>query len=107
MRILHELEDGQQLYGSNPEVYQVTGYRRVRYPGEGPAKSLRDFRVPLGQALHVGLVDHSLVERGSGRFVFGAVKVTGRDHATRHVRSRISAVVTPGVVEMMTENPFT
>ena len=62
--VLDELVDRQQLDGGDPEVGQVTGYRRVRQPGVGAAKLVGHVRVALRQALHVGLVDHGLVQRG-------------------------------------------
>ena len=70
MRVVHELVDGHQLDGGDPEPGEVVDGCRVSQAGVGAALRLGYVRVPRGEALDVHLVDDRLVEldvRAAGR----------------------------------------
>ena len=63
--VLHELVDRHEFDGGDAEPGQVVDHRGVGQARVGAALVLREFRVQLGQALDVGLVDDRVVVAGS------------------------------------------
>ena len=92
-RILHELVHRQQLHGGDAKPLQVLDRHRVRHPQVGAAHVRGDVRVPLGEPLHVGLVDDRLVPWRIGTTIAAPVEVRVDDDRARAVWRAVEIVL--------------
>jgi hypothetical protein len=101
--VVDELVHGHQLDRGDAERGQVLHDRRVRDARVGAAHLLGHARVPLREALHVGLVDDGVVHAVVGRAVVAPVEERVGDDATRHVGGAVVGVHLVGIVEVVRE----
>lgn len=94
----HEFQRG------DPERGEVLDDRRVGNAGIGAPHRLRHFRMGLGQALDVRLIDHRVRVLVARRPVDAPVEVRIDDDALGHVRSRIGVVAGVRVPERIPED---
>ncbi len=87
--------DGHELDRGHPECLEVRDGGRVGDAGVGAADLLRDVGVQLGQALHVGLVDHGVVVLVPRRSVVGPVEERVGDDREHRVPEAVVGVDPP------------
>jgi len=90
-RLARDRLDREQFERGDAERAQVVDQHRVREAGVGAAQVLRDPGEQLGEAAHVGLVDHGLAP-GHVRAGCPAPRVLLQHHAVGHVRGRVRVV---------------
>ena len=101
--VVDELVDGHELDRGDAELLQVLNHGRVRHAGVGAALLFGNFRVELGQALDVRLVDDRLVVGDPQLAVAVPLEERVDDDAVHGVRGRVAVIARVGVAEFVGE----
>ena len=101
---MDELMDRKEFDRGDAEVRQVVRHRRMGQAGVRAADLLGNIGMSLGEALHMGLVDHRLFERDTEALVAFPIEGAFGDDASGHGRGRIEIVEVVGLVEIVPEH---
>ena len=107
MAVLHELMHGEKLDRGDPELGQMLHRSGMRESGVRPPDLLGDVGMPLGEAPHMGLVDHRFGQQPARRAVVAPVETGIGDHASGDRCRGIRVVAGVGLVEAMGEHSLT
>ena len=90
--VVHEVVDGHQLDGGDPQLGEMLDHGRVGDGGVGAPLMIGDVGVRPGQSLDVGFVDDGVGPQGPRRPVGTPVEGGVDDDGLRHRRRRVAGV---------------